>query len=269
MRMAGAVALLVVILEVLLVLSYLAGLTWVGGVRGGLLVSGVLLLVIVGPWLGDLRVWFDSAGPAGTVRLSWWARVTFRTLADASEVRVRFLMIPWRRRMQRKPKDKPREQPEAEPAERPAPRKRAARVGEALRRVDAQTVEDVSRVLGAGLQALNELTWGATEMTVRIDDLAQQEIADRSLERIMGRRELGPIDLMVAASGGDRRVRLRYRISMLRLGLAALQMMVDGRVIALATTMKRKKQTADETTRDRDEKLIEQIAEQREDGADV
>jgi len=277
MRMAGAVVLLVVILEALLALGYLGGLAWIGGVRGGLLVSGILLLLIVAPWLGELRLWFDSAGPAGTVKLSWWARATFRTRAEATELRVRFLIIPWRRRMERKPKQRPPEEAEApaeppaeaEAAEKPAPSKRGAGASEALRRVDAETVEAFSRALGAGLQALNELTWDAAEMAVRVDDPAQQEMADRSLERIMGRREVGPIDLMVAASGGGRRVRVRYRISMLRLGLAALQVMVDGRVIALARTMKRKKAAAAESARDRDEKLIEQIIEEREDGPDV
>ena len=276
MRMAGAVALLVVTIEALLALGFVAGLAWVGGLRGALLVSGIVLLVIVAPWLGDLRAWFDSAGPAGTVKLSWWGRLTFRTLADATELRVRFLIIPWRRRLERKPKhEEPLEEAEAPAAEAPtdeqapvAP-KRGSRADALLRRVDAETVEGFSRVFGAGLQALNELTWGAAEIAVRIDDPAQQETADRTLERVMGRREVGPIDLMVATSGGGRRVRLRYRIGMLRAGLAMLQMAVDGRVVALARTMKQKKQAAAESARDGDEELIERIIEDREDGRDV
>lgn len=283
MRMAGAVALLVIVFEVVIGLGFLAGFFWVGGLRGGLLVSGVLLLLIVTPWLGELRVWFDSRGPAATVKLSWWGRLTFRTLAQATELRARLLMVPWRRRMERKPKQEPAPTtartaeataegvPEKEPIEKTSERRPGrprTQILQAIGRMDSTTAEGFSRLLAGALQAVNDLTWGAAEITVRIDDPTQEHIVDQALERVIARRELRPLDLMVVASGGDRRVRLRYRIGMLRAALAALQLIVDGRLLAFTRTMKEKKRAAREVELG-DSEVIGKIIEEREDGADV
>ncbi|MGD9494791.1 MAG: hypothetical protein AB7Y46_00645, partial [Armatimonadota bacterium] len=277
-----AVAVLVLAHETVLVLAFVLGYRWLEW-RGGLAVCGVVLLATMLPWFGELRIWFDSAGPAGTVKLSWWGRFSFRMLPDATELRARFLVIPWRRRLERKPREAPEpaarpqvriaEAPgEAEGAEKPpykaVLRRRAGRVADLLRHADADSVEALSRIIAASLQALNELTWGAAEIAVRIDNAAQHETADRTIERIVGHREVGPIDLMTAASGARRRVRLRYRIAMLRVALVALQLVADGRAFALAKAIKQKRRAENEA-RDPDQTLIARIIEEREDDRNV
>ncbi len=271
MRMAAAVALLVLVLELLLALAFVLGSHWVGGWRGGLLVTGAVLLLIVLPWLGDLRIWFDSAGPAATVKLAWWGRLTFRTSPKATELRVRVLFIPWTRRTA---KD---EKPDAESAEQPvpeeqvegeaaAPRPRRATV---LRRLNADTVEGITRLALSGLQAANHLVWSAAEIKVRVDDVVQQETADRTLERVFGLRGVGPIDIMMATDEGKRRVRLRYRIGLLRTALAGLQVFVEGRPMAVARSMKRRDDGEAGTAADGDRELIDRIIQEREDEQDA
>lgn len=276
MRMAGASALLVLAVEVLVGLGFLAGWYWVGGLRGGLIVGGVVLLLIVLPWLGELAVRFDSAGPAAAVRISWWGRFSFRETPSASEFCVRVLGIPFRRS---KPKQPPEAAPEsgaaAEPAraeaeaeaeapeapEPPAQRKAASLV----RRVNADTIEGVTRMGLAGLAAANDLLWGAREIVVRLDDLTEREVADRALHRVFGARSVGPLDLIVMTGDGTRRVRLRYRIGLLRVAMNALQVFAEGQPLRLKAAMEQAKQGAGDVCRDEDEELIQAIHEARKD----
>ncbi len=271
MRMAAAVALLVLVLELLLALAFVVGCHWVGGWHGGLLVTGAVLLLIVLPWLGDLRIWFDSAGPAATVKLAWWGRLTFRTSPRATELRVRVLFIPWTRRTA---KD---DSPDAAPGAQAAPEEQAEgepaahnrrRTG-LVRRLNADTVEAIARLALSGLQAANDLIWSAAEIKVRVDDVVEHETADRTLARVFGLRGVGPIDIMMATDEGKRRVRLRYRIGLLRAALAALQVFVEGRPMAVARSMKRRDDGEAPTAADGDQQVIDRIIQQREDEQDA
>lgn len=274
MRMAGASALLVLAVEVLVGLGFLAGWYWVGGLRGGLIVGGVVLLLIVLPWLGELAVRFDSAGPAAAVRISWWGRFSFRETPEASEYCVRVLGIAFRRS---KPKQPPEAAPESGAAAEPARAEAEAEAPQApapaaqrkaasfMRKVNADTIEGVTRMGLAGLAAANDLLWGAREIVVRLDDLTEREVADRALHRVFGARSVGPLDLIVMTGDGTRRVRLRYRIGLLRVAMNVLQVAVEGQPLRLKAAMEQAKQGADDVCRDEDEELIQAIHEARKD----
>lgn len=267
MRMAGASALLVLAVELLVGLGFLAGWHWIGGLRGGLIVGGVMLLLIVLPWLGELAVRFDSAGPAAAVRISWWGRFFFRETPEASEFCVRVFGIPFRRSKPKQPPEPvmPAEpsaaEAEAEVLEPPARRKGAS----FLRKVNADTIEGVTRMGLAGLAAANDLLWGAREIVVRLDDLTEREVVDRALHRVFGARGVGPLDLIVMTGDGTRRVRLRYRIGLLRVAMNALQVFVEGQPLRLRAAMEETKQTPEDVCRDEDKELIQAIHDARKD----
>lgn len=267
MRMAGASALLVFAVELLVGLAFLAGWYWVGGVRGGLIVGGVVLLLIVLPWLGEVAVRFDSAGPAATVRISWWGRFSFRETPEASEFCVRVLGIPFRRSKPKRsrepvmPAEPPAAETEAEVLEPPTRRKAAS----FLRKVNVDTIEGVTRIGLAGLAAANDLLWGAREIVIRLDDMTEREVADRALHRVFGARSVGPLDLIVMTGDGRCRVRLRYRIGLLRVAMNALQVAVEGQPLRLKAAMDQAKQASDDVCRDEDEELIRAIHEARKD----
>ena len=66
MRVLLAVALILLFLEAILAFACFAGWHWLGGWPwGAVLVAGVILL-IVAPWVGELRVEFDSAAGGGS-----------------------------------------------------------------------------------------------------------------------------------------------------------------------------------------------------------
>jgi len=274
MRMAGASALLVLVLEALLLLAFVLGFYWLDGWRGGLLVAGAVLLVMLLPWVGELRAWFDSAGPVGTVKLAWWGRISFRAGVEATELRGRVLFVPWRKRISRQKEKEEAEtavcaEPPSTAEAEPEPEARRPRRSQWLRRLNADTVEGAARLALSGLQAANDLVWSAAEIKVRVDDIVQQETADRTLARVFGLRGVGPINIMMATDEGKRRVRLRYRISLLRAALAGLQVLVEGRPMAVVRSMRRRDEREPATTADGDRELIDRIMQEREDGRDV
>ena len=265
MRMAGAVTIGVVILEVLLAGAFLLGFFWLGDWQAGLLCAGVLLLLIVLPWMGELKLVFDSAGPKGAVRVGWWGRATFAVGESATRVVVRVLGIPIRRTLPRKPAEEPEAEeevgPEAEPE--PAPEAEPTEKPTKLwKRVNSDTIEGVLRALGSATGATCELVWGAEEIRVSVQDPVGQEMADSALEQVVGSREVGPLDLTVSTGPGERRVRAIYRIGLLRAALAGVQMAIDGRLVALARRMKKAREEPAAEVVDEDERIIEQIVEQ-------
>jgi len=277
MRMAGAIALLVLAVEVLVGLGFLAGWYWVGELRGGLIVGGAVLLLIVLPWLGELTVRFDSAGPAGAFKVSWWGRFSFRETPEASQFCVRVLGIPFRRE---KSKLTPEAPPETGAAGEPAPAPAEAEVDEAAeapgpaertkaanfaRRVNVDTIEGVTRMALAGLAAANDLVWGAREITIRLDDMTEHEVADRALRRVFGARAAGPLDLLVMTGDGRRRVRLRYRIGLLRVAMNAVQVFVEGQPLRLKTAMAQAEEKSEDVSHGEDEALIRAIQDARKD----
>lgn len=280
MRMAGAVTLGVLIIEALLAGAYALGFYWLGAWSWGLLFAGALLLLIALPWAGELKVVFDSAGPRGAMKVGWWGRASFVKGESATLVVVRVLGIPIRRRMEHKTKDasemppgEAEEIPEVEPAaaeDEPVEdvaagtedKERPVRKKPVWERFDSRTIAGFCRVIGSALGATCELVWGADEIRVSVQDPAENEIADRALEQVFGRREIGPADVTISSGPCQRRVRAIYRIGLLRAALAGLQVVIDGRVPEFARRMKQQKKAREVV--DEDQRIIDQIVEQSE-----
>ncbi|MGI5818494.1 MAG: hypothetical protein ACOX9R_10420 [Armatimonadota bacterium] len=274
MRMAGAVTLGVVIVEALLAGAFVLGFFWLEGLQWGLLFSGLLLLLIVIPWLGELKVVFDSAGPRGAVRVGWWGRVSFTDSASATHLVIRIIGIPIRRRIEKKKPEGPERAEERDVVETPAAaeptaeerapeceaKKTRVRRARWWERLDSETIEGFGRAIGSAVGATCELVWGADEIRVSVQDPAQRESADAVIEQVFGRRQIGPADLTLARGGGRRRVRAVYRIGLLRAALAGAQVVIDGRVPQLARRMKRAGVAGE--VEDEDQRIIEEIVEQ-------
>ncbi len=274
MRMAGAIALLLLGIEALVGLGFLAGWYWVGGLPGGLALGGGVLLLLVLPWLGELVVRFDSVGPAAGVRISWWGRLSFRETAETSEFCVRVLGIPFRRsRPKQSSEPALKLAPTTEPpppeteAEIPEPQEVPARRKTAnfMLKVNAAALEDITRMGLIGLSAANDLLWGAREITVRLDDVTEHGGVDSALQHIFGARTVGPLNLLVMTGDGTRRVRLRYRIGLFRVAMNGLQVFVEGRPLRLKAVLEQVKQAPEDVCRDEDEELIRAIHDAQED----
>ncbi|GEM_PF-4292986 len=296
MRMAGAVTLGVLIIEILLVGAFLLGFFWLDGWQWGTLFAAVMLLLIVLPWAGELKLVFDSVGPRGAVRVGWWGRASFAVAAEETRLLVRVLGIPIRKRFPSKPKQEPAEKPEtAEPAPPPepaegmpreevpvaegrtaeeiaeeSPRAEKAKTGETARKLskltsklDSETIEAGCRVLGSALGATCELVWGAEEIRVGVQDPVKQPLADSALEQVIGCRQVGPLELSVSTGSGERRIWAIYRIGLLRAALAGVQMVIDGRLPAFAKQMKKKRSEPQMQAMDDDQRIIEEIVEQQ------
>ena len=297
MRMAGAVAAGTIIIQVLLAAAFVLGFFWLGGWQWGLLFAGIMLLLIVLPWLGDLKVVIDSDGPRGTVRIGWWGRVAFRVAATETRLLIRVLGIPIRRTMTSDKPAEPRKSDKAEKTEKdaaepvtgspaggtaagdPPPEPEVARPEpeekkphmkaydrlRKLRLPDARTVENFSRIAGAALNAGNDFVWGADEIIVCVSDPVQSKLPDAALQEIIGSRAVGPVHLSVSSPGNGRRVRALYRIGLLRAVLAGVQMVIDGRAIEFAREMSAGSgRAAKEDVDEYDRKLIDEIIAQRE-----
>ncbi len=271
MRMVGAVTIGVVIIEALLTGAFLLGFFWVGGWQWGLLFAGLMLLLIALPWMGELKLVFDSVGPRGAAKVGWWGRASFAVGESTTQVVVRVLGIPIRRRIPRKPAKKAAPEPEAPPpepeeavAEAPTPEaiEKRPKLAKLWRRVDSETIEGLCRAVGSALGASCELVWGAEEIRVSVQDPVQQAMADSALEQVIGCREVGPLDLTVSSGPAERRVRAIYRIGLLRAALAGTQMAIDGRLLELAKRMKKKRDEPVVEVVDEDQRIIEQIVEQ-------
>lgn len=277
MRMAGAVALGVLIIEALLAGVFALGFYWLDGWQWGLSFCGVLLLLIVLPWLGELKVVFDSVGPRGAVKVGWWGRVSFAQGKETGLLVVRVLGIPIRRTLGEKeqvadeaavteapPEFEPAaeaglaEERTPEPAAEETPMKEASW----WQRIDAETVEAFCRIIGSSLGATCELVWGADEIRVSVQDVTENAIADNVIAQVFGRREVGPVDLALTTGECDRRVRAIYRIGLLRAAFAGMQVVIDGRVSQFAKQMKRKRKKC--VVLDEDQRIINEILEQQE-----
>lgn len=281
MRMAGAGALMLLVLEILLLLAFVAGSVWVGGWQGGVVLAAVILLLIALPWLGDLTVWLDSARPFARVRIGWWGAATFRGAKDPPELEVRILGIPIRRKITPSTKrdtetvDNIEETPEpgsdeeremfedTEREGRPEAQEKAIALQRVWRQIDPQSVEGFSRVATAGLKAATDLIWDAHEITISVMDPTEKPIVDAAIEQTFGRRELGPLDLTLSANSGERRILARYRIGLLRAAMSALQMAIDGRLLAFSKMMKRRNVQQRERV-SHDQKMIDEILDKRE-----
>lgn len=215
MRVLLTVALLLLFLEAVLAFACFAGWQWLGGWPwGAVLVAGVVLL-LVAPWVGELRVEFDSQAGAASARLGWWG--TARFTQQPQEIRARLFGIPFRLR------PRPKKKQEAEPAEKTLekpPRPTARRRG--------PDVQAVVRAAPAGLQLLLDLLLEAREVSVQVRAPSGVTYVDAALSGAVGRREWGPWDVTVAGTG-ERRVAVRYRIGLLRATLAVLYAVVQGR----------------------------------------
>lgn len=279
MRMTAAVAVGVLILEALLAGAFLLGFYWLGGWRWGLLFSGVFLLLLLLPWLGELKLVFDSTGPRGAARIGWWGRVSFAQRESATDLVVRILGIPMRRSLERKQareKKADREEREPPPEFEPAamegvaeehareaaesPTKPARQKVAIWQRIDSETIEGLCRVIGSGLGASCELIWGAEEIRVSVQDPTKNAMVDSTIEQVFGRRQVGPADVSVVTGESGRRVRAVYRIGLLRMVLASAQVVIDGRVLQLARRMKQKR--AETAPVDENQRIIDEIVEQ-------
>ncbi len=242
MRVFVSVALVVLLLEATLILAFLAGYYWIGGWVPGALLCAIVLLLIVMPWIGDLEVLFDSAKEALDVRLAWWGSARVR-LRPTVEVRGRFLLIPFTRRARaRKKPVSPREAehqaaepgpPTAEPRPEEPPGRR--RPGRHLWRAITERITEKGLgleklgdlVLAAG-RAAHELLWRAKDLSVVVQSPTGNDTADTAIAGFVGHRTLGPVDLKCTPRG-SRRIRVFFRIGLLRAALAAFLFLVEGK----------------------------------------
>ncbi len=210
MRVLLAVALILVLLEAILAFACYAGYEWLGGGLWGTLLVVAVALMLVAPWIGELRVEADSAAGTLAARFAWWGAFSVRS-RPRKEFCVRFLCVPLHFR--------------AKPGRKPhAARRRGAKPAEGKPR---RRPAAVARLVPAALQALMDLLLEAREVSVRVQAPVQNPWADGALAATVGERRLGPLDLAVTGSG-KRKVTLRYRIGILRGGLALLYLLVQG-----------------------------------------
>ncbi len=229
MRFFTAVALIVLVCELILAAAFLAGYFWLGGWRPGLLLlAGVLLLLIL-PWIGEAAVEYDSAAGQATVKLGWWGGLTIRQRAEP-EVRARFFLIPWRSKKPSKP----------EPTEDSVARQRPRGPLRLLRGVNAEQLLGLLVALG---QTVHELFWGAREFSIHVEAPTQNQSADSALANIVGRRTWGPLQFQLGDSGA-RAVRVRYRIALLPAAVAGLRLLVEGRPRAVVKSLRATPHTA-------------------------
>jgi len=217
MRALLAVALILVLLEAVLAFACYAGYQWLGGGLGGTLLVAAVALALVAPWIGELRVAGDSAAGTLTARFAWWGSLSVHS-RPPRELCVRFLCVPLRFR--------------AKPGKKPKIARRRKRAEKKPRgRVSA---EAAARLAPAALQVLVDLLLEAREMSVHVQAPVQHPWADGVLAAAVGERRLGPVNLTVTGSG-KRKVRLRYRIGLLRGTLILLYAALQGRPWRLAS----------------------------------
>ncbi len=280
MRMACAVSVGVLIIEALLAGAFALGFYVFGGVPWGLLCSGIMLLLLVLPWPGELRMVFDSEGPRGVVRIGWWGKVSFVTGDTTTRAVIRILGIPIRRTLRKKAArgeqereetEEPKKTEKAEIEEIPPVedtggdveerREEPKELAPTWRGIDSETVEAFCRLIGSGLGASCELIWAAEEIRVIVESPAERAAVDSVIQEVFGRRQVGPVDVTLFAGEESRRVRALYRIGLLRAALAGVQVMVDGRIREFIRQQKAREQASGAS--DEDRRLIEKMEEEQ------
>lgn len=217
-RIFWAMVLAVLLAESLLALAFWAGYTWLGGLLPGLLLAAALLLLLVLPWLGEVRVAYDSQAQEIRVKVSWWASALVR-LAEERELRLRLLGLPLRRKLGRRPPEKTGAAP---PAGRPG--------------TSRNLLPQLTRFALAALEAANEVAWATKELTVIANAPAQSEVLDQVIAGALGTRATGPLTLQVRPEG-RRRLQVRYRIGLFTLASAALFVLLQGRARRLKRSL--------------------------------
>jgi len=223
-RVFTAVTLWVLAVELLLGLGFVLGYYWLGGWQMGLLVAGVVLLLLVLPWLGELQGEYDSRSGQLCARVGWWGRVRYHRGPPAL-IELRLCGIPWRRRLDRAGDAKRAAAPAAPQAE-PAPRRRTWQL-------PPERAGDLGRALWAALGAGHDLLWDARRVYVQIDAPTQHQTPDQILARVFGHRGLDPLELKLTADEQRRRVQVRYRVGLFRAAVTALCAACQARVWAL------------------------------------
>jgi hypothetical protein len=213
MRALKLFGLLLIIVELILVLAFVAGYHYSHDWRIGLLTLGVTLFVLTVPWVGEARLQYDSAGGQLDAAFGWWGRILIRQAPEPIR-RLRILGIPLN--LGKKPRQrKPRVVADLQQAAR----------------WTGENFDDLVRLALSALKAGHELAWEAKELRVRVQSPVQTPAIDQAFSYIVGHRRLGPADIEVTA-GGSRRVQVWYRGDMLQAGLLGLTVVADVRRIS-------------------------------------
>lgn len=205
----------VLAVEVLLALAFWAGWAWIGGWPGGLGLSALVLVLLILPWIGDLSVDVDSEIAKADVGLGWIGRIT-RLGAPKQETRFRLLFVRWTQR-----DGDARKKKEKKPQRVKAPRR--GPVGTVL-----DSASPILQMVSAGGQALVSLAMEAHELSLEVQSPTPLSRANTALAGIIGTRKIGPLRLQVTGSG-ERAIRFRYRIKLVRAAAIGLNALVQAR----------------------------------------
>ena len=241
MRVLATVTVMVLLTEALLGFAFFAGYHWLGGWETGVVLSAALLLLILLPWLGALQAQYDSADCRTRVRLGWWGAVEFRG-KEEREVTIRVLGIPWRKRLEARPAHA---EEQDEPEDQQAAEARQMERGERRRRfreMAQQNFQEIARVTPAALQVLADMLWEAQEIRVEVNSPTGNDLADTAIAGVVAHRGLGPVDLKCSAQG-ERRVRVTYKIGMLRAVLTVFYLVAHAGPCSLMARIKAAKET--------------------------
>ena len=209
MRVLLTVALIVVFLEAVVAFACFAGWYWLGGGLWGTVLVAAVIVLIIAPWIGEMRVEMDSQEGWLAVSMGWW--FALRATQDPREMRMRIVILPLRFRPKSDAEKPPR-------SPKTAATKRRARPSAA----------SIVRMVPAALQALVDLLWEARELSLRVQAPVQNPYADAGIAALVGKKHWGPMHLSTVGTG-DRAVWLRYRAGLLRATLTLLYCALQGR----------------------------------------
>jgi hypothetical protein len=223
MKVLKAVGLIILFLELILVLAFWGGTTWIGGWKGGVILLSAVLIAVILPWIGKLEVEYDVMKGLTNIKLGWIGRIIMGNGPDR-ESRFRFLFFSWR----------------SHPESRNILKNRQSKKYSGKRKITSmadENLESLSRVILAFFQALNEMIWEADEISLRIQAPTQISEADQYLARLVGKRWLGPLYLKVSAEG-DREILVRFKIGLLKGILIVLYAFLQGRPLHMWRSVK-------------------------------
>lgn len=230
MRIFAVTTAIVLLMEAVLVLVFLAGLYWIGNWWSGMLLSIGALLIMLAPWIGDLRVNIDTHAGLTRARLAWWGSIVQRT---KPEPQMKICLFGICRTTKPKPSA-------PKPAEEQKPEGDLMTTMRMLGRWAGWTeanLDPISRTLFAGLNAGNQLLWDAHAFSVMIQGPTEKPLIDGMLVRLMNSRAFGPLRLTLI-HGAERRILIDYRISLARAALAGLYAAVQSRPRAIMKAAK-------------------------------